>query len=148
MPKIKVVSKSKEGKHVATFITGNEQHLHSLSLAPDLENFLSADESKVNLWHLERSASELYNLVDYNRTKCTSEDEAITSIKFSTEASMFLYTTSKGHVRICDLRESSNFHTRPTLQFQNKSPKASAGANVFDKWLNVISDATFVPGTQ
>jgi len=115
MPKTKIIGNSKEGKHVATYITGDEQHLHSLSLAPDLENFLTADESKINLWNLERNAGIVYNLVDYNRTKCTNEDEAITSIKFSTEASMFLYTTSKGHVRICDLRESSNFHTRPTL---------------------------------
>jgi len=68
LPKTKVSSESKEGKEVAAFKTGKEQHLHSLSLAPDMENFIAADENLINLWNLERPGeSSVYNLLDYNR---------------------------------------------------------------------------------
>lgn len=68
LPKTKVVSETKEGKHTATFKTGKEQHLHSLSMAPDMENFIAADENRINLWNLERPGdSSVYNLLDYNR---------------------------------------------------------------------------------
>ena len=68
MPKSKVVSESKEGKQVGAFSTGKEQHLHSLSLAPDMENFIAADENRINLWNLERPGeNSVYSLLDYNR---------------------------------------------------------------------------------
>jgi hypothetical protein len=42
--------------------------LHSLSLSPDMENFIAADENRINLWNLERpKESSVYNLYDYNR---------------------------------------------------------------------------------
>ena len=68
MPKTKVISESKEGKHVATYKSGKEQHLHTVSLAFDQENFITADESRINLWNLERPGEHpVYNLLDYNR---------------------------------------------------------------------------------
>lgn len=68
LPKTKVVGESKEGKHITTFQTGKEQHLHSISLSPDMENFIAADENRINLWNLERpKESSVYNLYDYNR---------------------------------------------------------------------------------
>ena len=49
-------------------------------------------------------------MIDYERRKVGEEDELINKARFSTtNGPMFLYTTSKGHVRVCDLRESSNF---------------------------------------
>lgn len=84
IPKTKVVSESKEGKHVATFKSGKEQHLHSLTLAPDMENFITADESRINLWNLDRSGERpVYNLLDYNRQKTCDDDEMVTSARFA-----------------------------------------------------------------
>ena len=118
LPKTKVSSESKEGKEVAAFKTGKEQHLHSLSLAPDMENFIAADENLINLWNLERPGeSSVYNLLDYNRQRAGEDDEMITSAKFAPTGSNFLYTTNKGDIRICDFRESSNFQNRPSLEF-------------------------------
>ena len=133
LPKTKLVSESKEGKHVSTFQTGKEQHLHSLSLAPDEENFLSSDENRINLWNLERPAEhDVYNLVDYNRQRAAEEDELITSARFGGHASVFLYTTSKGNIRVCDLRESSNFHVKPSIEFSLAKRKSALGATIFD----------------
>ena len=110
IPKTKVVGESKEGKEVATFQTGKEQHLHSLSLAPDMENFIAADESRINLWNLDRpKESSVYSLIDYNRQRATEDDELITSAKFGHQDTTFVYTTSKGRICVCDFRESSNF---------------------------------------
>lgn len=112
------MSESKESKHIATFKTGKEQHLNSLSLSSDLENFIAADENRINLWNLERPGeNEVYNLVDYNRQRAAEDDELICSSRFSGHASVFVYTTSKGYIRICDFRESSNFHKRPSIEF-------------------------------
>ena len=128
LPKTKLVSESKEGKHVSTFQTGKEHRLHSLSLSPDMENFISADENRINLWNLERSNEQsVYNLVDYNRQRATDEDEIITSSRFSDHSSVFSYTTSKGHIRICDLRESSSFQSRPSIEFNLRQRKSTSG---------------------
>ena len=111
-------------------------------MAPDAENFIAADENRINLWNLERSSDRsVYNLVDYNRQRAAEEDELINSTRFSDHASVFLYTTSKGHIRVCDLRESSNFHSRASIEFNLRQRKTTSGQNVFDKWLNVVSDA-------
>lgn len=149
MPRTKVLSESKEGKHIASFKTGSEQHIHSLALSPDTENFICADENRINLWNLERSGKNpVYNLIDYNRKKVTEEDEIITKAKFSQQSTMFLYTTSKGHVRVCDFRESSNFQHRASLEFNVNDMKPNKRVTAFDSYLSNISDACFVPGQE
>ena len=121
LPKTKLMSESKESKHISTFKTGKEQHLNSLSLSSDLENFIAADENRINLWNLERPGeNEVYNLVDYKRQRAAEDDELICSSRFSDHSSVFVYTTSKGYIRICDFRESSNFHKRPSIEFSLK----------------------------
>jgi len=69
LPKSRVEGESKEGKQVGAFSTCKEQHLHSLSLAPDMENFIAADWNSINLWNLERPGEEnsVYSLLDYKR---------------------------------------------------------------------------------
>lgn len=131
---------------MTTFKTGKEQNLHSLSLSPDCENFLATDKSRIWLWNLERSGQNpVYSLIDYNRDKVSDDDEQITSAKFSQDGrGMFLYSTNTGHINVCDFRESSNFHKSPSLSF--KVPSRKVGSNLFDKWINVVSDAQFVPG--
>ena len=61
---------------------------------------------------------------------------------------MFLYTTTKGQIRVCDFRESSNFQSRASIEFNLKNRKSIKSLNAFDQWLNVVSDASFIPGNQ
>jgi hypothetical protein len=58
IPKAKKAERSKESKFVHTYKNGTEHNLHSLSLASDGENFLSADETSVSLWNLDRSYAQ------------------------------------------------------------------------------------------
>ncbi len=149
MPKTKVVSESKEGKHFYTYKTGNEAHIHSLTMCPDHENFINADDNIVNLWNIERPGKNpVYNLIDYERRKAVDDDEIITATKFSCTQNTFLYTTSKGHIRVCDLRESSNFQHRPSVEFNVMAAHAKRAGSQFDKFLMNVSDAKFVPGSD
>ena len=113
-----------------------------------MENFICADASKVNLWNLERSKDSVYNLVDYNRRKTSDDDELITKARFSPASPMFLYTTSTGLIRVCDMRESSNFHSRASVEFSLAAIKPNRQATAFDRWLLNVSDACFVPGSD
>ena len=102
------------------------------------------------MWNLEYGGKRpVYNLIDYERRKVTEEDELINKARFSPKSSpMFLYTTSKGHIRICDMRESSNFQNRASLEFNQACAKPGRASNAFDRWLQSVSDACFIPGNE
>lgn len=61
--------------------SAHEYHINSLCICPDGENFLSADDLRINLWNVENS-SVVYNLID-NKPKNVEElDEIITHCEF------------------------------------------------------------------
>ena len=98
-----------ESKNRHIFKNGHEYHINSLSLGPDGENFLSADDLRVNLWNIENNKI-VYNLLDLKPKSLDELDEVITHCEFHPEIpSMFMYTTSKGFIHVCDFRESSTF---------------------------------------
>ena len=53
MPRSKVINEGHEGKCRGMYKNAHEYHIHSLSLASDGENFLSADDLRINIWHTE-----------------------------------------------------------------------------------------------
>ena len=61
---------------------------------------------------------------------------------------MFLYTNSNGQIRICDMRESSNFTKRCSAQFNLMQSSRSSGADIFDSQILQASDAKFIPGSE
>ena len=65
----------------------------------------------------------------------------------SATTSTFCYTTSSGYVRICDLRESSNFSGRPSAEFCVKRQK-SYGLEIFNSQICQASDAKFIPNSE
>ena len=67
IPKPKVVNSSKQGKLMATYKSCKEERLHTLTLGTDMESFITADESRVDLWNIEKTKDAVYNLVDYER---------------------------------------------------------------------------------
>jgi serine/threonine-protein phosphatase 2A regulatory subunit B len=136
----------REGREVYSFKSGNEHRLHSLTLSPDQENFVTGDEQSICLWNLERHGNPVYNLYERSVKRGCISDEVVTSAKFSQESPVFLFTTSRGQIKICDFRESSSFQDRASMQFALRGRKD--GANLFDPWLNVVSDACFVPNSN
>lgn len=146
-PKSKVVSDGFDAKQIFTFKSGKEQHLHSVSLAPDGENFISCDENRLNLWNLHGdNRKTIQNLVDYDRKAAGPDDERMTFAKFHNTSPVLVYSTNTGKINVCDLRERSSFHNKPSLSFEVQTGKGLG--NIFGKWINCVSSATFVGDRQ
>jgi len=89
------------------FSNGHTYHINSLSFSPDGETYLSADDLRINLWNLNTTAST-FNIVDIKPEDMEELSEVITAAEFHpTCASTLVYSSSKGLVRMCDLRESA-----------------------------------------
>lgn len=114
-------------------------HINSLSVCSNGENFLSGDDLRVNLWTLDRT-NEAFNIVDLKPDNLEEISEVITSSKFHpTSNNIFLYSTSKGIIKVGDLRKSSNCEkTAMTLEV-----KDSGNKNFFTDIIVSICDATF-----
>ena len=61
IPKIKSVSESEEGKHIGTFCSGKERGIHSISMFPDYENFLVADERRISIFNVNNEVKPWYD---------------------------------------------------------------------------------------
>lgn len=109
LPRSKVINESWEGKCKQFYRSAHEYHINSLCISPDGENFISADDLRINLWNVE-IPSVVYNLLDMKPKSIEDLDEVISHCEFNTlMPSVFLYTTTKGFLHICDLREASSF---------------------------------------
>lgn len=109
MPRSKVVNESQEGRTRMQYKNAHEYNLNSLSLCPDGEHFLSADDLRINLWNIERN-EVVYSLLDTKPKLVEDIDEVITHSEFHPQAAdTLVYTTSKGFIHICDLRAKSSF---------------------------------------
>lgn len=82
-------------------------HVHSISVNADQETFLSADDLRVNLWHHEIT-NQSFNVVDIKPQNMEELTEVITSAEFHpSEDNLFAYSSSKGILRLCDMRLSA-----------------------------------------
>jgi len=109
LPRSKVVNEGWEGKCKSQYRSAHEYHINSLCLSPDGENFLSADDLRVNLWHVDDS-TQVYNVVDMKPRSMEELDEIVTHCEFHPRnSSVFLYTTSKGLLHLCDFRAAAQF---------------------------------------
>lgn len=85
-------------------------------------------------------------MVDFERSKDKSQNELITSARFNqSQGTVFMYTTSHGRINICDFREHSDFHKRPSVMLDAAVRTAGKGS-VFNKWTNAVSEARFLDG--
>lgn len=80
-------------------------HINSLSVAQNEEFVLTSDDLKVYLWNIEQPHKAFIS-VDLKPDNLEELSEVITSSTFHpTYDSMFLYTTSKGIIKVCDMRK-------------------------------------------
>lgn len=82
--------------------------VHSVSSNSEGELFLSSDDLRVNVWHLERT-DRVWRVLDTRPKSLEHLEETVTKAAFDPGAAqMWGYATSKGRVCVCDLRVSSN----------------------------------------
>jgi serine/threonine-protein phosphatase 2A regulatory subunit B len=92
-----------------TFANCHAYHINSISLSSDYEMFLSADDLRLNLWHIDTDATKsCYQLIDLKPEDMNDLTEVITCAKYHpTHGSLLSYSSSKGYTYICDLRTNA-----------------------------------------
>ncbi|KAI5645583.1 protein phosphatase PP2A 55 kDa regulatory subunit [Phthorimaea operculella] len=101
------------------------------------ETYLSADDLRVNLWHLEIT-DQSFNIVDIKPANMEELTEVITAAEFHpTECNLFVYSSSKGTIRLCDMRAAALCDRHAKLFEEPEDPHARS---FFSEIISSISD--------
>ncbi|XP_050380926.1 serine/threonine protein phosphatase 2A 55 kDa regulatory subunit B beta isoform-like isoform X1 [Argentina anserina] len=118
----------------------HDYHINSISKNSDGETFISADDLRINLWNLEIS-SQSFNIVDVKPTNMEDLTEVITSAEFHpTHCNTLAYSSSKGSIRLIDLRQSALCDSHAKLFEEQEAPGARS---FFTEIIASISDIKF-----
>lgn len=126
-----------------SYCAAHAYHINSISLSSDQETFLSADDLRINLWHLDRKDTS-FNIVDLKPEAMEDLAEVITCAEFHPEAShIFAYGSSKGTVRLADLRESAlcDHHSK---MFGDDNKGDGGQQTFFTEIVRSINDLKFI----
>ncbi len=142
MPKSQTVDEGYESIERKQFKYCHSYNINSMSASPDGENFLSADDLRVNLWNLENNILA-FNLVDLKPPNIEELAEVITHVEYHPRRSdIFLFSSSKGYISMCDLRVNSEFKRCSTKFMIEEDPSRK---HFFTDIINSISRAKFSP---
>ncbi|CAL5327859.1 unnamed protein product [Camellia sinensis] len=122
----------------------HDYHINSISnnrlSHGDGETFISADDLRINLWNLEIS-NQSFNIVDVKPANMEDLTEVITSAEFHpTHCNMLAYSSSKGSIRLIDLRQSALCDTHSKLFEEQEAP---GSRSFFTEIIASISDIKF-----
>lgn len=136
------VVSSNEVTHVARcrriYTHAHDYHINSISNNSDGETFISADDLRINLWNLEVS-DQSFNIVDIKPTNMEDLTEVITSAEFHpTHCNILAYSSSKGTIRLVDMRQSALCDRHTKLFEEQEVPRS-----FFTEIIASISDLKF-----
>ncbi|KAH0850004.1 hypothetical protein HID58_095882, partial [Brassica napus] len=115
----------------------HDYHINSIS---NNRTFISADDLRINLWNLEIS-NQSFNIVDVKPEKMEDLSEVITSAEFHpTHCNMLAYSSSKGSIRLIDLRQSALCDSHSKLF---EEPEAAGPKSFFTEIIASVSDIKF-----
>ncbi|KAL1551640.1 Serine/threonine protein phosphatase 2A 55 kDa regulatory subunit B beta isoform [Salvia divinorum] len=118
----------------------HDYHINSISNNSDGETFISADDLRVNLWNLEIS-NQSFNIVDVKPSNMEDLTEVITSAEFHpTHCNTLAYSSSKGSIRLIDLRQSALCDSHSKLFEEHEAP---GSRSFFTEIIASISDIKF-----
>ncbi|XP_074687657.1 serine/threonine-protein phosphatase 2A 55 kDa regulatory subunit B delta isoform isoform X1 [Strix aluco] len=122
------------------FANAHTYHINSISVNSDHETYLSADDLRINLWHLEIT-DRSFNIVDIKPANMEELTEVITAAEFHPHhCNVFVYSSSKGTIRLCDMR-SSALCDRHSKFFEE--PEDPSSRSFFSEIISSISDVKF-----
>ena len=106
------------------FSNAHTYHINSIALSSDQESFVSADDLRINLWHLDRP-DQAFNVVDIKPASMEDLTEVITAADFHPQAcNIFGYSSSKGCIRLADMRMAALCDQHAKL-FEDTEPTVS-----------------------
>ncbi|XP_030797360.1 serine/threonine-protein phosphatase 2A 55 kDa regulatory subunit B delta isoform isoform X3 [Rhinopithecus roxellana] len=98
------------------------------------------DDLRINLWHLEIT-DRSFNIVDIKPANMEELTEVITAAEFHPhQCNVFVYSSSKGTIRLCDMR-SSALCDRHSKFFEE--PEDPSSRSFFSEIISSISDVKF-----
>ena len=139
-----MVSEGYEGVLKREFKNCHHYNINSVSVSSDGETFMSADDLRVNMWHLD-NRTLAFNVVDLKPTVIDDLQEVITHMEHHpTRPDLFLFSSSKGYVATCDLRANSRYLTKSNAAVFMTEDEPSR-KNFFTDIVNSVSKAHFSP---
>ncbi|XP_010528929.1 PREDICTED: serine/threonine protein phosphatase 2A 55 kDa regulatory subunit B beta isoform-like [Tarenaya hassleriana] len=121
----------------------HDYHINSISNNSDGETFISADDLRINLWNLEIS-NQSFNIVDVKPANMEDLTEVITSAEFHpTHCNTLAYSSSKGSIRLIDMRQSALCDSHSKLF---EEPEAPGSKSFFAEIIASVSDIKFANG--
>nr|XP_061800489.1 serine/threonine-protein phosphatase 2A 55 kDa regulatory subunit B alpha isoform-like [Nerophis lumbriciformis] len=122
------------------FANAHTYHINSISVNSDNETYLSADDLRINLWHLEIT-DRSFNIVDIKPANMEELTEVITAAEFHPhQCNTFVYSSSKGTIRLCDMRMSALCDKHSKLF---EEPEDPSNRSFFSEIISSISDVKF-----
>ncbi|KAK9275950.1 hypothetical protein L1049_023225 [Liquidambar formosana] len=122
------------------YARAHDFHINSISNNSDGETFISADDLRINLWNLDIS-NQCFNIVDLKPANMEDLTEVISSAEFHPiHCNMLAYSSSKGSIRLIDLRQSALCDTNAKL-FEEQETTGSR--SFFTELIASISDIKF-----
>ncbi|KAJ3436400.1 protein phosphatase pp2a regulatory subunit b [Anaeramoeba flamelloides] len=141
-PQTQVEEISKEAYNKRTYGNAHAYNINSISLSSDDEVFISSDELRINLWHLERT-DKSFNIVDLKPEDLEQLSEVITCSQFHpNESNEFIYSLSKGVIHLGDLRQSAKCLNSVKV-FEDE--ETSSNDSFFTEIVSNISDIKYSP---
>jgi len=116
-------------------------NINSVAFNSDGETFISTDDLRINLWNIHIS-NEAFGIVDIKPENMDELTEVITCADFHPQqCNAIIYATSKGMIRLGDLRSSALCETY-SKQFEDTE---SDIGGFFQELVTTISDVKFSP---
>jgi len=124
-----------------TFEGAHAYNINSVAFNSDGETFISTDDLRINLWNLNIN-HEAFGIVDIKPENMDELNEVITCSSFHPNScNVLVYATSKGVIRMGDLRNSA-LCDRYSKQFEDTE---SDIGGFFQELVTTISDVKFSP---
>ncbi|KAI9274474.1 WD40-repeat-containing domain protein [Phascolomyces articulosus] len=122
------------------YANAHAYHINSISVNSDGETYISADDLRINLWNLDIS-DQSFNIVDIKPANMEELTEVITAAEFHPlQCNLFMYSSSKGTIKLADMRESALCDQRAKVF---EAPEDPSNRSFFSEIISSISDVKF-----
>ncbi|KAF8949652.1 protein phosphatase 2A regulatory subunit cdc55, partial [Entomortierella lignicola] len=122
------------------YANAHAYHINSISINSDGETYISADDLRINLWNLNIS-DQSFNIVDIKPVNMEELTEVITAAEFHpVHCNLFMYSSSKGTIKLSDMRESALCDRHAKLFEEEEDP---TNKSFFSEIISSISDVKF-----
>ncbi|KAG0162939.1 protein phosphatase 2A regulatory subunit cdc55, partial [Apophysomyces sp. BC1034] len=124
------------------YANAHAYHINSISVNSDGETYISADDLRINLWNMNIS-EQSFNIVDIKPANMEELTEVITAAEFHPlHCNLFMYSSSKGTVKLADMRESALCDMHAKVFETSEDP---SNRSFFSEIISSISDVKFSP---